>query len=220
MLKNIFRIYTMKNKTTKRKYSSKKKSRKSHVGIKSPTSLSFEKDKTPRLSGDDDIAFTLYTTKNITSHNNKNDQSYNVFLNGKLSYKRAPRGSAPDYPTKIKWGPSAFRLTKDNYTKLKKGSKIYMDRDSVHFRGPIVFDKLLRGPKLRLQAKDRGYDNIYYFILDVKKIKDFQLYAISSNSMKKSTRSYKKSNSHRTKRTRKTKKKIKKKVKKKVKKIS
>ena len=140
----------MKNKTTKRKYNSKKKSHKSHAGIKSPTSISFEKDKTPRLSGDNDVAFTLY-------------------------------------------------ITKDNYTKLKKGSKIYMDRDSVHFRGPIVFDKILRGPKIRVYAKDRGYDDIYYFILDVKKIKDFQLYAISSNSMKKSTRSYKKSNTRKTK---------------------
>tara|TARA_B110000858_G_scaffold186025_1_gene228749 strand:+ start:3384 stop:4058 length:675 start_codon:yes stop_codon:yes gene_type:complete len=218
LLKNIFRIYTMKNKTTKRKYNSKKKSHKSHAGIKSPTSISFEKDKTPRLSGDNDIAFTLYTTKNISSHTIQNSQYYNVFLNGKLAYKRAPRGSAPDFPTKVKWGPSAFRLTKDNYTKLKKGSKIYMDRDSVHFRGPIVFDKILRGPKIRVYAKDRGYDDIYYFILDVKKIKDFQLYAISSNSMKKSTRSYKKSNTRKTKGTRKTKKKGKKKVKKKVKK--
>ena len=47
----------MKNKTTKRKYNSKKKSHKSHAGIKSPTSISFEKDKTPRLSGDNDIGF-------------------------------------------------------------------------------------------------------------------------------------------------------------------
>lgn len=192
---------------------------KSRAGIKSPTSLSFENNKTPRLSGDNDIEFTLYTTKNISSKTKKHPQQYNMFINGKLAYKRAPRGSGPDYPTKIIWGPSVHKLTKNNYNKLKKNQLIYMDRDSIHFRGPIIFNRLLRGPKLHLSAKDRGYDDVYDFILDVKNIKDFQLYVVESNSSKKKTRSRTKNKSRsRSNKTRKFKKKKKKKFRKKTRK--
>ena len=150
--------------------------------LNSPTSLSFEKDKTPRLAGDTDISFTSFTTKNISSNTTDHPDVFNVYTNGKLAYKRAPRGSDHEYPTKVKWGPSAFRLTKDNFKTLKKNQLIYMDRDSVHFRGPIIFHQLLRGPKLRVSAKDRGYDNIYFFILDAMDIDKFQLYAVSDIS--------------------------------------
>lgn len=150
--------------------------------LNSPTSLSFEKDKTPRLAGDTDISFTSFTTKNISSNTTDHPDVFNVYTNGKLAYKRAPRGSDHEYPTKVKWGPSAFRLTKDNFKTLKKNQLIYMDRDSVHFRGPIIFHQLLRGPKLRVSAKDRGYNNIYFFILDAMDIDKFQLYAVSDIS--------------------------------------
>ena len=169
----------------------KLKNNKSHDYMKSPTSISFEKDKTPRLAGNDDIAFTEYTTKNISSRSKKYPDVYNVYTNGKLAYKRAPRGSDHEYPTKIKWGPSAIRLTKNNFETLKKNQIIYMDRDSVHFRGPIVFHQLLRGPKLKISAKDRGYDNIYFFILDVDNIDKFQLYMVP-NSIKKASKTRKK----------------------------
>ena len=163
--------------------------------LNSPTSLSFEKDKTPRLAGDTDISFTSFTTKNISSNTTDHPDVFNVYTNGKLAYKRAPRGSDHEYPTKVKWGPSAFRLTKDNFKTLKKNQLIYMDRDSVHFRGPIIFHQLLRGPKLRVSAKDRGYDNIYFFILDVMDIDKFQLYAVSDTSKqsKKNKKTRKKS---------------------------
>ena len=187
---------------------------KSRAGINSPTSLSFEKNKTPRLSGDNDIEFTLYTTKNISSHTKKNPNMYNILMNGKLAYKRAPRGSSQDYPTKVIWGPNVYKLTKTNYKKLKKGQVIYMDRDSVHFRGPIIFNRLLRGPKLHMSAKDRGYDDTYNFVLDVKNIKDFQLYVVEKNSSKKKTRSRSKSKS-KSKSKKKTRKKTRKKAKRK-----
>ena len=163
--------------------------------LNSPTSLSFEKDKTPRLASDTDISFTSFTTKNISSNTTDHPDVFNVYTNGKLAYKRAPRGSDHEYPTKVKWGPSAFRLTKDNFKTLKKNQLIYMDRDSVHFRGPIIFHQLLRGPKLRVSAKDRGYDNIYFFILDVMDIDKFQLYAVSDTSKqsKKNKKTRKKS---------------------------
>ena len=163
--------------------------------LNSPTSLSFEKDKTPRLAGDTDISFTSFTTKNISSNTTDHPDVFNVYTNGKLAYKRAPRGSDHEYPTKVKWGPSAFRLTKHNFKTLKKNQLIYMDRDSVHFRGPIIFHQLLRGPKLRVSAKDRGYDNIYFFILDVMDIDKFQLYAVSDTSKqsKKNKKTRKKS---------------------------
>ena len=96
-----------------------------------------------------------------------------------------------NFETKIKWGPSAVRLTKDNFKTLKKNQLIYMDRDSVHFRGPIVFHQLLRGPKLKISAKDRGYDNIYFFILNVDNIDKFQLYMVP-NSIKKASKTRKK----------------------------
>lgn len=187
---------------------------------KAPSSLSFEKDNTPRLGGKDDIIFNNFTTKHISSQIKEFPNVFNTYTNGKLAYKRAPRKSDHNYPTKIKWGPSAFKLTTNNYKNLKKNQRLYFDRGSVYFRGPIFFDGLLRGPKLKLKAKDFGYDNTYTFILDIKNIDDFLLYAVQNktkntkNKSKNKSKTKSKTKSKKYKKTKRNKKNTKNKTKK------
>ena len=170
---------------------------------KAPSSLSFEKDNTPRLGGKDDIIFNNFTTKHISSQTKEFPNVFNTYTNGKLAYKRAPRKSDHNYPTKIKWGPSAFKLTTNNYKKLKKNQRLYFDRGSVYFRGPIFFDGLLRGPKLKLKAKDFGYDNTYTFILDIENIDDFLLYAVQNKTKNTKNKSKTKSKKYKKNKTKK-----------------
>ena len=54
---------------------------------------------------------------------------------------------------------------------------MYYDRESVAFRGPFTFEKILRGPNILMTGRDIGYLNkLYKFTLPVSKLKTEILY--------------------------------------------
>ena len=118
---------------------------------------------------------------------NKQGQQWNTVENNKLAYKRSARGAPIGSYPKIIFGPKVERLTKNNYKKLKKGTQIYYDRESVAFRGPFTFEKNIRGPNIVLTGRDIGYLNkVYKFTLPVNKLKNEILYfEIGNKSVRK-----------------------------------
>lgn len=158
----------------KKRYSVKKSLPKGRGERDTPTSISQTSQKSPRLySGSKRL--DEYTTKNIEV--GCFPFLYNHFMNNRLVYRRKARGGKPDDVSKIRLGPKAYRLTKENYKTLKKGQKVYMDRSSVFFRGPFIFQRLTRGPLLNFAAKDVGYDNIYNFSIYPSNLEKNILYA-------------------------------------------
>ena len=78
----------------------------------------------------------------------------------------------------------------NNYKKLKKGTQIYYDRESVAFRGPFTFEKILRGPNILITGRDIGYLNkIYKFTLPVSKLKtDILYFQVGKSPRRKTTK--------------------------------
>ncbi len=174
-----------KSKTRKRKRKQKKKSL-TKTKFRSPTSLSIFPERSPQLQGDEPSILNKFTTKNIGVRN-KQGQQWNTVENNKLAYKRSARGAPIGSYPKIIFGPKVERLTKNNYKKLKKGTQIYYDRESVAFRGPFTFEKNIRGPNIVLTGRDIGYLNkVYKFTLPVNKLKNEILYfEIGNKSVRK-----------------------------------
>ena len=172
-----------KSKTRKRK---QKKKSLTKTKFRSPTSLSIFPERSPQLQGDEPSMLNKFTTKYI-SVRNKQGQQWNTVENNKLAYKRSARGAPIGSYPKIIFGPKVERLTKNNYKKLKKGTQIYYDRESVAFRGPFTFEKIIRGPNIILTGKDIGYLNkVYKFTLPVNKLKKEILYfEIGNKSIRK-----------------------------------
>ena len=172
-----------KSKTRKRKH--KKKSL-TKTKFRSPTSLSIFPERSPQLQGDEPSILNKFTTKYI-SIQNKRGQQWNTVENNKLAYKRSARGAPIGSYPKIIFGPKVERLTKNNYKKLKKGTQIYYDRESVAFRGPFTFEKIIRGPNIILTGRDIGYLNkVYKFTLPVNKLKkDILYFEIGNKSVRK-----------------------------------
>ncbi len=172
-----------KSKTRKRK---QKKKSLTKTKFRSPTSLSIFPERSPQLQGDEPSILNKFTTKNIGVRN-KQGQQWNTVENNKLAYKRSARGAPIGSYPKIIFGPKVERLTKNNYKKLKKGTQIYYDRESVAFRGPFTFEKNIRGPNIVLTGRDIGYLNkVYKFTLPVNKLKNEILYfEIGNKSVRK-----------------------------------
>jgi hypothetical protein len=153
---------------------------------KSP-SISILKERSIQLQKGEPSILNKFTTKNVTVRD-KNQNVWNTVENNKLAYKRSPRGAPIGTYPKIVYGPKIERLSKENYKKLKKGSKIYYDRESVAFRGPFFFEKVLRGPNLLVTAKDRGYlTNTYKFLIPVNKLQKQLLYYVVGKSPRHKT---------------------------------
>ena len=146
---------------------------------RSPTTLSIFPEKSPQLQGSESSPLNLFTTKNVVMGEGQN---WNAIENGKLAYKRPARGADISHFPRIIYGPRVERLTKTNYRRLKKGSKLYYDRSSVVYRGPFTFQRLLRGPILLLTAQDMGYKDLTYkFTLPVKNLKKEMLYLVTKS---------------------------------------
>ena len=88
-----------------------------------PTSIAKLSKRSPQLDAKKGVTLNRYTTKNAKS--GCYPHIYNTFINNRLAYQRAARGGAPDDLAKLRLGPKAERLTKENYNTLKKGQKIY-----------------------------------------------------------------------------------------------
>ena len=172
-----------KSKTRKRK---QKKKSLTKTKFRSPTSLSIFPERSPQLQGDEPSILNKFTTKYI-SIQNKRGQQWNTVENNKLAYKRSARGAPIGSYPKIIFGPKVERLTKNNYKKLKKGTQIYYDRESVAFRGPFTFEKIIRGPNIILTGRDIGYLNkVYKFTVPVNKLKkDILYFDIGNKSVRK-----------------------------------
>ena len=174
-----------KSKTRKRKH--KKKSL-TKTKFRSPTSLSIFPERSPQLQADEPSILNKFTTKYI-SIQNKRGQQWNTVENDKLAYKRSARGAPIGSYPKIVYGPRVQRLTKENYKKLKKGTQMYYDRESVAFRGPFTFEKILRGPNILVTGRDIGYLNKRFkFTLPVSKLKTEILYFQVGKSPRKTIR--------------------------------
>jgi len=173
-----------KSKTRKRKHKKKSLTR---TKFRSPTSLSIFPERSPQLQGDEPSILNKFTTKYI-SIQNKRGQQWNTVENDKLAYKRSARGAPIGSYPKIVYGPKVQRLTKENYKKLKKGTQMYYDRESVAFRGPFTFEKILRGPNILVTGRDIGYLNkTYKFTLPVSKLKTEILYFQVGKSPRRKT---------------------------------
>ena len=144
-----------------------------------PTSIIQSSKKSPQLYGKDAVTLNLYTTKNAEI--GCFPHFYNLFINNRLAYRRPARGGAPDDDAKLRLGPKAERITKENYKTLRKGQKVYYDRASVFFRGPFIFQRLTRGSHLNFTVRDVGYDNIYQFIITPSQLEKQKLYVITQN---------------------------------------
>jgi len=156
--------------------------------FRSPTSLSIFPERSPQLQDKKPNVLNPFTTKN-TSVSNNSGQQWNTIENNKLAYKRSARGAPIGSYPKITYGSRVDRLTKKNYKKLKEGSQLYYDRNSVVFRGPFTYQKTMRGPGLLLTVNDIGYKNhIYNFIIPVSKLKNEILYLVSGKSTKRTRR--------------------------------
>lgn len=165
----------------------RKKSKKSLMNKRSPTSISIFHDKSVQLQGDEPSILNKFTTKNVTVRD-KQQRVFNTIENGKLAYKRSPRGAPIGNYSKIVYGPKVERLSKDNYKRLKKGNKIYYNRESVAFRGPFFFEKILRGPNLLVTTTDRGFlTKKYKFIIPVNNLDKQLLYYVTGKSPRHKT---------------------------------
>jgi len=156
-----------------------------------PSSLSVFPDKSPQLQkSGEPIKLNRFTTKNVALRDSKG-REYNALINGRLAYRRAPRGqNAHDFADTI-YGPTAILLTNKNYKSLKIGDIVYYDRGSVALRGPFIFKGHRRGPELLFEIKDTVYDKKYLFTIAVKLLKDEKLYMVTKakkKSRKKSGR--------------------------------
>ena len=185
------------------KWTLKKKSPKGKGHRDTPTSITQTSKKSPRLYTGSKRLDT-YTTKNVEV--GCYPFLYNLFINNRLGYRRAARGGEPDDVAKLRLGPKSFRVTKKNYKTLKKGQHIYMDRDSVFFRGPFIFQRLSRGPLLNFSAKDVGYNMTYNFSIRPSHLEKIILYATQQHSghtlKKKKRRSNHKTRGKRKRKTR------------------
>ena len=153
-----------------------------------PTSIIQSSRRSPQLYGKTAVALNNFTTKNTEA--GCFPYLYNLFINGRLAYRRAARGGAPDDNAASRFGPKAERLTKNNYKMLKKGQKVYYDRDSVYFRGPFVFQRLTRGSLLNFTVRDAGYDIVYKFVIKPSQLEKETLYAVTQNLGKTAKRKY------------------------------
>ena len=153
-----------------------------------PTSIIQSSRRSPQLYGKTAVTLNNFTTKNTEA--GCFPYLYNLFINGRLAYRRAARGGGPDDIAAPRLGPKAERLTKNNYKMLKKGQKVYYDRDSVYFRGPFVFQRLTRGSLLNFTVRDAGYDIVYKFVIKPSQLEKEILYAVTQNLGKTTKRKY------------------------------
>jgi len=130
-----------------------------------------------------------FTTKNVALRD-EHGTEYNAIINGRIAYRRAPRGQNVQDFSDILYGPMVKQITSANYKQIKKGGKIYYDRGSVVMRGPFIFKGLRRGPELLLEIKDAVYDKKYLFTISVKKLKDEKLYMVSKSTTKRHTKKH------------------------------
>lgn len=186
---------TRRRRGGKKKRGKKKRSRKSRRGtvlkspglgekIKPPSSLSIFPDKSPQLQKPGEpTKLTRFTTKNLAVQDNKG-RAFNAIVNGRLAYRRAPRGqNVQDFSDTI-YGSPVKELTVKNYKELRKGDFVYYDRGSVLFRGPFVYKGLRRGPELLLEINDSVYDKKYSFVLSVKRLKEERLFMVIKKKKK------------------------------------
>ena len=182
-----------KRKTKRRKKRSRTRTRNTRsklkfkiaLGKKPPSSLSIFPDKSPQLQKPGEpTKLNQFTTKNVSLRDEKNNE-YNAIINGRLAYRRAPRGQNIQDFSDIIYGPLVKQVNSKNYKKLKKGNKLYYDRGSVVMRGPFIFKGLRRGPELLLEIGDAVYKKKYLFTISTKKLKDEKLYMIVGKDSKK-----------------------------------
>ena len=196
---------TPHKKTRKAKRKNKKLLKLSKTRFKSPTTLSIFPEKSPQLQGEEPSILNAFTAKNVQT-SGKNGQSWNGVENGKLAYKRSARGAPVGNFPKIIYGPRVERLTQENYKRLSKDTHIFYDRSSVVFRGPFIYQKILRGPNLLLTTKDVNYMNkVYKFVIPVSKLKTEPLYFVvkgKSHKQKTLKRKRKKNKKHTLRRVR------------------
>jgi len=191
---------TRRRRGGKKKRGKKKRSRKSRRGtvlkspglgekIKPPSSLSIFPDKSPQLQKPGEpTKLTRFTTKNLAVQDNKG-RAFNAIVNGRLAYRRAPRGqNVQDFSDTI-YGSPVKELTVKNYKELRKGDFVYYDRGSVLFRGPFVYKGLRRGPELLLEINDSVYDKKYSFVLSVKRLKEERLFMVIKKKKTRKKRS-------------------------------
>ena len=146
-----------------------------------PTSFSVFQPQSPQLQKPGEYTkLTEFTTKNVGVQ--EGDKVYNSVIDGRLAYRRRARGQLVQGFPEILRGPPVTLLTRKNYKELTKGAKLYYDRGSVVFRGPFIFDKIIRGPELIFTVKDAGYKRQYAFSLEVNKLKQYKIYLITRGS--------------------------------------
>ena len=147
-------------------------------GARSPTSVSVFPDKSPQLAKGELVRLNKFTTKNVMAAAS-GAQFWNTVVDGHLAYRRASRGGEPSRAPRSIKGPRVERLTKSNYKKLKKGSKVFYDRGSVLFRGPFTFVRETRGPILEFTVKDAGYSDVYKFSIRASNLSEQPLYFLT-----------------------------------------
>ena len=171
---------TRRRQRLRRKRRGKRTRRKRHraKGPRSPTSVSVFPDKSPQLAKGELVRLNKFTTKNVMAAAS-GAQFWNTVVDGHLAYRRASRGGEPSRAPKSIKGPRVERLTKSNYKKLKKGSKVFYDRGSVLFRGPFTFVRETRGPILEFTVKDAGYSDVYKFSIRASNLSEQPLYFLT-----------------------------------------
>ena len=171
---------TRRRKRLRRRRRGKRTRRSRHraKGPRSPTSVSVFPDKSPQLAKGELVRLNKFTTKNVMAAAS-GAQFWNTVVDGHLAYRRASRGGEPSRAPKSIKGPRVERLTKNNYKKLKKGSKVFYDRGSVLFRGPFTFVRETRGPILEFTVKDAGYSDVYKFSIRASNLSEQPLYFLT-----------------------------------------
>ena len=150
--------------------------------IKPPSSLSIFPDKSPQLQkSGEPTKLNVFTTKNVALRDSKG-REFNAIINGRLAYRRAPRGQDAQNFSDILYGPSATQITDKNFKQLKKGNIVYYDRGSVALRGPFIFKGHRRGPELLFEIKDTVYDKKYLFTIAAKRLKEEKLYMVTKKN--------------------------------------
>lgn len=149
---------------------------------KPPSSLSIFPDKSPQLQKSGEATkLNVFTTKNVALRDSKG-REFNAIINGRLAYRRAPRGQDAQNFSDTLYGPPATLLTAKNFKQLKKGDIVYYDRGSVVLRGPFIFKGHRRGPELLFEIKDAVYDKKYLFSIATKRLKEEKLYMVSKKN--------------------------------------
>ncbi len=188
-----------RRRTKRRKHKDRRKTKKSNkkrrtilknLGLgknltKPPSSLSIFPDKSPQLQhSGEPTRLNKFTTKNLQVQDDKG-RAFNAIINGRLAYRRAPRGqNVQVFPHTI-YGPPVKQLTPTNFKSLRKGQAVYYDRGSVLFRGPFIFKGLRRGPELLFGIRDSVYNKQYLFSITVKRLKDERLFMATSERKEK-----------------------------------